>query len=83
VRQASGKVVQAWAVEGDFDPARLCSNTFEREWPPGSGRLQRFPEVDRAAWFSPEEAVLRINPGQAPLIGELLVLIAGGATPER
>jgi predicted NUDIX family NTP pyrophosphohydrolase len=75
VRQASGKVVRAWAVEGDFDPARLRSNTFEREWPPGSGRLQRFPEVDRAAWFPPGEATRRINPGQAPLIGELLALI--------
>ncbi len=86
VRQASGKVVQAWAVEGDFDPALLRSNTFEREWPPGSGRLQRFPEVDRAAWFSPKEATRRINSGQVPLIGELLALIgadAGGPSPER
>jgi predicted NUDIX family NTP pyrophosphohydrolase len=83
VRQASGKVVQAWAVEGNFDPARLRSNTFEREWPPGSGRLQRFPEVDRAAWFAPGEAALRINPGQAPLIVELLALIgAEGRSPE-
>jgi len=81
VRQASGKVVRAWAVEGDFDPARLRSNTFEREWPPGSGRLQRFPEVDRAAWFPPDEATRRINPGQAPLIGELLALI--GAPKNR
>jgi predicted NUDIX family NTP pyrophosphohydrolase len=75
VRQASGKVVRAWAVEGDFDPGKLRSNTFEREWPPLSGRLQRFPEVDRAAWFAPREATLRINPGQAPLIVELLALL--------
>jgi predicted NUDIX family NTP pyrophosphohydrolase len=75
VRQAGGKVVAAWALEGDLDPARIRSNTFEREWPPGSGRLSRFPEVDRAAWFAPEEASRRINPGQAPLIGELLSLL--------
>ena len=82
VRQASGKVVQAWAIEGDFDPARLRSNTFEREWPPGSGRLQQFPEVDRAAWFRPGEAERRINSGQAPLIGELLALLRSPGSGE-
>ena len=56
VVQAGGKRVSAWAVEGDFDPAALVSNTFETEWPPRSGRKRSFPEVDRAAWFSPAEA---------------------------
>ena len=76
VRQASGKIVHAWAVEGDLDAARIRSNTVEREWPPGSGRMRRFPEVDRAAWLRPDEARRRINAGQAPLIVELLSRLA-------
>lgn len=71
VRQQSGKTVQAWAFEGDFDPASLRSNTFTMEWPPRSGRRQEFPEVDRAAWFTLEAARQKINPGQAPLLDEL------------
>src|SRR5215510_5349556 len=67
----SGKVVQAWAVEGDVDAASLRSNTFAMEWPPHSGKRAQFPEVDRAAWFSLAEARRRIHPGQAPLIDEL------------
>ena len=51
IMQKAGKVVQAWAMRADWDPATLRSNTFELEWPRGSGRMQRFPEVDRAAWF--------------------------------
>ena len=72
VRQAGGKTVFAWAVEGDCDPAALRSNLFSMEWPPKSGRRQEFPEVDRAAWFSIEEARRRIVAGQAPLLEELL-----------
>jgi len=77
VRQASGKVVHAWALEGDLDPDRIRSNTFGLEWPPGSGRVRQVPEVDRGAWFLPDEAGRRINPGQAPLIAELLSLLPG------
>ena len=72
VRQASGKIVYAWAIEGDFDPAGLQSNTFPAEWPPRSGRMQEFPEVDRAAWFTPDAARRMILAGQAPLIDQLL-----------
>jgi predicted NUDIX family NTP pyrophosphohydrolase len=71
VRQASGKLISAWAVQGDWDPAVLKSNTFSMEWPKGSGRLREFPEVDRAAWFDLAEATRRINPGQLGLIEEL------------
>lgn len=76
VRQSSGKWVYAWAVEADLDPERIRSNTFSMQWPPKSGRRQEFPEVDRAGWFSPQEARERINPGQIPLIDELLGLLS-------
>ncbi len=72
VRQTSGKRVTAFAAEGAFDPANLTSNLFEMEWPPKSGRRQSFPEVDRAQWFTPEEARLRLIPAQAELIDRLL-----------
>jgi predicted NUDIX family NTP pyrophosphohydrolase len=71
VRQKGGKVVVAWAVEGDLDPATTVSNTFELEWPRGSGRLREFPEVDRAEWFTLEEAAVRILEGQRPLLEAL------------
>jgi predicted NUDIX family NTP pyrophosphohydrolase len=70
--QPGRKVVTAWAVEGDFDVGTLRSNTFELEWPPKSGRKQSFPEVDRAQWFTAEEAQQRILAGQRPLIAALL-----------
>jgi predicted NUDIX family NTP pyrophosphohydrolase len=70
-RQPSGKVVYAWAVRGDFDPARLQSNTFSIEWPPGSGRRQVFPEVDRAAWFPLHIAREKISKGQVGFLDEL------------
>ncbi len=69
--QAGGKVVRAWASEGDADPAAITCNTFSMEWPPRSGRQQTFPEVDRAAWFPIEEAKQRILKGQAALLVEL------------
>ena len=69
--QKGGKIVTAWAVEGDLDPARLRSNTFEIEWPPKSGRKAAFPEIDRAGWFSPEEAREKILPSQSPFIARL------------
>jgi predicted NUDIX family NTP pyrophosphohydrolase len=71
VTQAGGKIVQAWAVEGDLDPSALQSNTFSIEWPPRSGRQRTFPEVDRAAWFSLDVAREKINPAQAALLDEL------------
>ncbi len=70
--QRSGKVVLAFALRGDLDPAEIRSNTFSLEWPPGSGRVREFPETDRAAWFSPDEARRKINPGQIPVIEAFL-----------
>ncbi len=71
VRQKSGKLVQAWALEGDLDSGAIRSNTFELEWPPRSGRIQQFPEVDRAQWFTLAEAREKINPAQVPLLERL------------
>jgi predicted NUDIX family NTP pyrophosphohydrolase len=76
VRQTGGKVVHAWAVEGDADPAALESNTFEMEWPPRSGRRQSFPEVDRAAWFDLEEAGRRIIPAQIAFLDALVAEVS-------
>jgi len=75
VRQKSGKVVQAWALSGDLDATAIRSNTFELEWPPRSGRMSEFPEVDRAEWFGLEEARARINPAQAEFIDRLVSLL--------
>jgi predicted NUDIX family NTP pyrophosphohydrolase len=72
VRQKSGKLVQAWAAEGDFDPATLSSNTFAMEWPPRSSVEREFPEVDRAGWFGPEEARRKLIPAQAAFVDRLL-----------
>jgi predicted NUDIX family NTP pyrophosphohydrolase len=72
VRLKSGKLVQGWAAEGDFDPATVRSNTFEMEWPPRSGKQREFPEVDRAEWFCPEQAREKINPAQVAFIDRLL-----------
>ena len=71
VKQAGGKVVHAFALEGDFDPSSLKSNTFSVEWPKGSGQLRDFPEVDRAAWFALAEARRRILTTQVPLLDVL------------
>ena len=65
----------AWAAEGDCDPQGLSSLHFTMEWPPRSGRMQSFPEIDRAAWFGLEEARARILPGQKPFIDELEQLL--------
>jgi predicted NUDIX family NTP pyrophosphohydrolase len=84
-KQPGGKTVVAWAHEGDFDPASLASNMFSLEWPPRSGRTAQFPEVDRAAWFSIDEALMKINKGQRPIIArvremnEILTRVAGWA----
>ena len=74
--QAGRKIVTAWAVEGDFDPATLKSNAFELEWPARSGRMASFPEVDRAEWFAPAEARRKILSGQSEFIARLLTVIA-------
>jgi predicted NUDIX family NTP pyrophosphohydrolase len=71
VKQRNGKVVTAWAAEGDLDTENVRSNTFELEWPPKSGRRQEFPEVDRAEWFSLERAREKLIPAQAPLLDRL------------
>lgn len=70
-RQSGGKVVHAFAVEGDLDPAALSSNTFTMEWPPRSGREQEFPEVDRGGWFTLNEARTKLHKGQIALIERL------------
>jgi predicted NUDIX family NTP pyrophosphohydrolase len=71
IRQRGGKRVVAFYGEGEFDPARLVSNSFEIEWPPRSGRLQEFPEVDRAEWFDLDTAKTKILSGQVELIEKL------------
>jgi predicted NUDIX family NTP pyrophosphohydrolase len=76
IRQRGGKLLTAWAVEGDLDPAELTSNTFTMEWPPRSGRLREFPEVDRAAWFGVEMAREKVLGAQAELIARLLAILA-------
>jgi predicted NUDIX family NTP pyrophosphohydrolase len=71
VKRKGGKVLHAWAFEGDFDLDRFASNSFEIEWPPRSGRRQTFPEIDRVAWFALPEAEAKILPYQLPLLREL------------
>jgi predicted NUDIX family NTP pyrophosphohydrolase len=76
IRQKAGKIVHAWAWEGDADPARVTSNTMRTEWPRGSGRFITFPEVDRCAWFDPQAAREKINPAQAELIDRLEAVLS-------
>jgi predicted NUDIX family NTP pyrophosphohydrolase len=71
IKQAGGKIVSAWAFEGDCDPAKMISNHCEVEWPPRSGRLIEIPEADRGAWFSIDEAKARIKSTQIPLLDRL------------
>jgi len=71
IRQKSGKVVLGWAVEGDLDPATSVSNTYEMEWPPRSGRIQSFPEIDRVEWFGMAEARTRLKAAQVPFLERL------------
>jgi len=71
VKQKSGKVVYAWALQKDIDPAYIKSNNFEIEWPPKSGRKKLFPEIDKAAWFDMDEAKKKIIDGQSSLIKQL------------
>jgi predicted NUDIX family NTP pyrophosphohydrolase len=71
IRQKAGKVVHAWAWEGDADPAAITSNTMKAEWPRGSGKWLTFPEVDRCGWFEPAVARQKINPAQVEFIDRL------------
>jgi predicted NUDIX family NTP pyrophosphohydrolase len=71
VRVTSAKVLTVWAAEGDLDATATRSNTFELEWPPRSGRLQEFPEIDRAAWFGLPEARTKLLEGQVPFLDRL------------
>jgi len=75
--QKGGKVVHAWAIEGDLDPGTAASNTFVMEWPPRSGRQQEFSEIDRVVWFAPDEARRRLKPTQIPFIDRLEAILAG------
>lgn len=71
IKQKGGKIVHAFAVEGDLDTSTIRSNTFQMEWPPRSGRLQDFPEIDRAAWHDLTTARQKLNPAQSPFLDEL------------
>jgi predicted NUDIX family NTP pyrophosphohydrolase len=71
IRQRSGKLVSAWAAEGDLDADSIRSNTFTMEWPPRSGTMAAFPEVDRAGWFGLDEAREKLNPAQAEFVDRL------------
>jgi predicted NUDIX family NTP pyrophosphohydrolase len=75
VRQKAGKVVSAWCARGDLDADEIVSSTFTTEWPPRSGRMQEFPEVDRAAWFGLEDARVKLVPAQAELVDRLEALL--------
>lgn len=76
VHKAGGKLIHAWAVEGDWDPAGLRSNTFTMEWPPRSRRMQTFPEVDRAGWFDFETARIKIHRNQVAFLTELETILS-------
>jgi predicted NUDIX family NTP pyrophosphohydrolase len=71
VKQKAGKIITAWAVKGNVDENRIISNTFEIEWPPKSGKMRAFPEIDKAEWFGISDARDKINPGQVGLLDEL------------
>jgi predicted NUDIX family NTP pyrophosphohydrolase len=81
VVQRSGKTVHAWAIEGDLDPAAASSNTFEMEWPPRTGQVRRWPEIDRLGWFGPEEARRKANRSQAAFVDRLVAVLRETAQP--
>jgi predicted NUDIX family NTP pyrophosphohydrolase len=76
VKLKSGKTIHAWALQSDINAESITSNTFQIEWPPASGKMQSFPEVDRAAWFTISEAEVKLNPAQVALALELQALLA-------
>jgi predicted NUDIX family NTP pyrophosphohydrolase len=77
VKQAGGKIVRAWALQGDLEPSSISSNSFEMEWPRGSGRRRSFPEIDRAEWFELEAAAEKLLRGQLPFLERLCERLAG------
>jgi predicted NUDIX family NTP pyrophosphohydrolase len=79
VTQKSGKIVRAWAVAGEFDVTTATSNTFEMEWPRGSGRMAAFPEIDRAAWFTTEDARRKLVEAQTAFLDRLVLALDVGA----
>ena len=79
VVQRGGKRIRAWALEGDVDIEKISSNEFEMQWPPRSGNVRSFPEVDRAAWFSAQEAMEKLNPAQGAFVERLVGLLRGRA----
>jgi predicted NUDIX family NTP pyrophosphohydrolase len=76
IRQKSGKLVLGWAVEGDLDPSTAVSNTYDQEWPPRSGIIQTFPEIDRVEWFALDEARRRLKAAQVPFLERLQAALA-------
>jgi predicted NUDIX family NTP pyrophosphohydrolase len=76
LRVTSGKVLHVWAAEGDLDAAAIVSNTFPLEWPPRSGRVQQFPEIDRAAWVAVDGARTKLVKGQVPFLDRLLAAVS-------
>jgi len=81
LKQSSSKRIKAWAIEYDFDPAEIKSNSFMMEWPPRSGRMQQFPEVDAGAWFSLSDARLKLIRGQEPFLTRLVELLRSSHAP--
>jgi predicted NUDIX family NTP pyrophosphohydrolase len=75
LKQPSGKIIYAWAIEADCDPGQIRSNSFSLEWPPKSGKIQQYPEVDRAAWFNIAEARNKILAGQVGFIEQLIAVL--------
>jgi predicted NUDIX family NTP pyrophosphohydrolase len=82
-RQSSGKVVSVWALRGDLDVTSIACNLFELEWPPRSGRIQQFPELDRAAWFDLPTAMRKVFPSQQPYLERLLDHLSGSPRAPR
>jgi len=82
VRQSGGKIVRAWAVEADLDVSAIVSNTFELEWPPKSGRIESFPEINRAEWFDLDTAAEKIVKGQRELLTRLHAAVMPGVRPQ-
>ncbi|BCA52973.1 Phosphohydrolase [Nitrospira sp. KM1] len=80
LQQPGGKVISAWAVSGDLDPANVKSNMFTLEWPPRSGRLQEFPEIDRAMWFDLPTAKSKLLAGQQPFLDQLQRLVSSAGS---
>jgi predicted NUDIX family NTP pyrophosphohydrolase len=76
-KQPSGKIISAWAVEGSVDESKIKSNLFSMEWPPKSGHMQEFPEVDRAAWFNLHRAMQKVTNGQMPILHSLSAKLGG------